>query len=190
MSSVCPEQRKGQDPSDPGLWLSNNLFESDPLLFGSSCQYRFCKRLHRLVSDVVTSSRYGLRSFAIFIWALERAILPFRSYVITPHICMYSWSDQFITSSLCRFRVSRVLNLSVQTGPEDGSSKRPCFSRYYSIDLCQKKCVCAYYWRMSSSGMWHRVELVWTDVSEERTASTFRLLLLLLAVILLGHAVA
>jgi hypothetical protein len=29
-------------------------------------------------------------------------------------------------------------------------------------------------WRMPSSGMWRRVDLVWTDVSEERIAPTFR----------------
>jgi hypothetical protein len=29
-------------------------------------------------------------------------------------------------------------------------------------------------WRMSSSGMWHRVDLVWTNVSEELIASIFR----------------
>jgi hypothetical protein len=29
-------------------------------------------------------------------------------------------------------------------------------------------------WRMSSSGMWRRLDLVWTDVSEERIASIFR----------------
>jgi hypothetical protein len=29
-------------------------------------------------------------------------------------------------------------------------------------------------WRMPSSGMWRRVDLVWTDVSEERIASIFR----------------
>jgi hypothetical protein len=29
-------------------------------------------------------------------------------------------------------------------------------------------------WRMSSSGMWRRVELVWTDVSEERINSIFK----------------
>jgi hypothetical protein len=29
-------------------------------------------------------------------------------------------------------------------------------------------------WRMPSSGMWHRVDIVWTDVSEERSASIFR----------------
>jgi hypothetical protein len=29
-------------------------------------------------------------------------------------------------------------------------------------------------WRMPSSGMWRRVDLVWTDVSEEFTASIFR----------------
>jgi hypothetical protein len=29
-------------------------------------------------------------------------------------------------------------------------------------------------WRMPSSGMWRHVDLVWTDVSEERIASTFR----------------
>jgi hypothetical protein len=29
-------------------------------------------------------------------------------------------------------------------------------------------------WRMLSSGMWRRVDLVWTDVSEERIASIFR----------------
>jgi hypothetical protein len=29
------------------------------------------------------------------------------------------------------------------------------------------------HWRMSSSGMWGCVDLVWTDVSEERMASIF-----------------
>jgi hypothetical protein len=29
-------------------------------------------------------------------------------------------------------------------------------------------------WRMPSSGMWRRVDLVWSDVSEERIASIFR----------------
>jgi hypothetical protein len=29
-------------------------------------------------------------------------------------------------------------------------------------------------WRMPSSGMWRRVDLVWTDVSEERITSIFR----------------
>jgi hypothetical protein len=29
-------------------------------------------------------------------------------------------------------------------------------------------------WRMPSSGMWRRVDIVWTDVSEERIASIFR----------------
>jgi hypothetical protein len=29
-------------------------------------------------------------------------------------------------------------------------------------------------WRMPSSGMWRRVDLVWTDISEERIASIFR----------------
>jgi hypothetical protein len=30
------------------------------------------------------------------------------------------------------------------------------------------------FWRMLSSGMWHRVDLVWTNVSEEHIASIFR----------------
>jgi hypothetical protein len=29
-------------------------------------------------------------------------------------------------------------------------------------------------WRMPSAGMWGRVDFVWTDVSEERIASIFR----------------
>jgi hypothetical protein len=29
-------------------------------------------------------------------------------------------------------------------------------------------------WRMPSSGMWSRVDLVWTDISEERIAFIFR----------------
>jgi hypothetical protein len=32
----------------------------------------------------------------------------------------------------------------------------------------------SYNWRMPSSGMWRRVDLLWTDVSEERIASIFR----------------
>jgi hypothetical protein len=32
-----------------------------------------------------------------------------------------------------------------------------------------------YLWRMPFSGMWCRVDLVWTDVSEERIASIFRI---------------
>jgi hypothetical protein len=31
-----------------------------------------------------------------------------------------------------------------------------------------------WHWRMPSSGMWHRVDLVWTDFSEKRIASIFR----------------
>jgi hypothetical protein len=36
-----------------------------------------------------------------------------------------------------------------------------------------QQAICCYFWRMSSSGMWCRVDLVWTDVSGECIASIF-----------------
>jgi hypothetical protein len=48
-------------------------------------------------------------------------------------------------------------------------SNKFCFR---SVCLCLGR-TCKY-WRMPSSGMWCRIDLVWTDVSEERMTYIFR----------------
>jgi hypothetical protein len=86
---------------------------------------------------------------------------------------------------VCRVEVSRISLRPVTAGFLPGSFFHPEDGRQHVLPKCRltfsglhgdilEDITLFNLWRMSSSGMWRRVYIVWTDISEERISSIFR----------------
>jgi hypothetical protein len=75
---------------------------------------------------------------------------------------------------------SHYVTISVQTAPKVSLLVTAFLTLFPKCLIYKGKTLvclqinCSYPWRKQSSGMWHRVEVVLTDVSEERITSIFR----------------
>jgi hypothetical protein len=84
------------------------------------------------------------------------------------------WNCNFFkTSNFLRFNWRRNQGLSTKRYSwsvlQKYQTKHVWWTSYGDLRFSRRSL-----WRMPSSGMWRRVDLVWTDVSEERIASIFR----------------
>jgi hypothetical protein len=92
------------------------------------------------------------------------------------HMCVYSkdfpqcmfYRHEFITyvSRLILFTIARIVQKHWNKATNNTYSAVGC------IHLLKKKLI--HSWRMSPSGMWRRVDIVWTYISEECITSIFR----------------
>jgi hypothetical protein len=78
------------------------------------------------------------------------------------HVCHLSW-------------ITSVASISIRTYPQPRISSVECTSHTAVLHTDMPFCKQYENWRKPSSGVWRRVYVVdWTDVSEDRIASIFR----------------
>jgi hypothetical protein len=74
-----------------------------------------------------------------------------------------------VWKSRCKSKVG--VNRYFESRPDRAVSKRPLSTEPHENSSVIFEVFTAWLWRKQSSGMWHRVDMVLTDVSEERIAS-------------------